>query len=191
VITVAIPTIPTRPDLLARAVRSVAVQTLPAAHVSIAVDHAREGAAPTRNRAWQAARTEWVAFLDDDDELLPMHLARCYETAITEDADLVYPWFEVIGGTDPFPTHFGKPWTPGEPRQTTIACLWRRAALEKVGGFPEPGESGVDAEGNRVGEDFLAVMRLDEMGGKIVHLPERTWLWHHHLENTSGLPGRW
>ena len=189
-IAVAIPSIPTRPDLLARAVRSAANQTMPPVEISVVLDVDRHGAATTRNRAWRATSAEWVAFLDDDDELLPMHLARCYETAVAHDADFVYPWFEVIGGQDPFPHHFGAPWEPGGPRQTTVTGLWRRSALERIGGFPPPvGDD--DPDGNRMGEDFLAVCKLDAAGGRIVHLPERTWLWHHHASNTSGCPDRW
>ncbi len=189
-ITVAIPTIPPRADLLKRALDSVLAQTAPADAITVVVDTGREGAAVTRNRAWRMARTEYVAFLDDDDELMPHHLARCYETARATDADLVYPWFEVDGGADPFPMHFGREWDPTDPRQTTITCLWRRDALEKIDGFPLPGHD-IDAQGNRIGEDFIAVCRLNDLGGRIVHLPERTWWWYHHQANTSGLSSRW
>lgn len=190
-IAVAIPSIPPRADRLGRAVRSVLNQTLPPDEIAVAVDTGREGAAATRNRAWQSTTAEWVAFVDDDDELLPKHLEVCWQAAVEHDADFVYPWFEVVdGGVDPFPDHFGKPWDPAEPRQTTITGLWRRTALEQVGGFPPPGDD-VDADGNRIGEDYTAVLRLNDLGGRIVHVAERTWLWSHHEGNTSGRPDRW
>jgi hypothetical protein len=175
--------------LLARALDSVWVQTRPPDAVSIAIDHGGLGAAATRNEAWQGLRTDWVAFLDDDDELDDIHLEACVTWAEEHDADMVYPWFTVRGGVDPFPHHFGKPWDPREPHQTTVTCLWRRDALEKIDGFPDPDDS-LDGEGNRVGEDYAAVLRLNDLGGRIVHLPERTWWWDHHLSNTSGLPWR-
>lgn len=187
---VGIPSIPPRSDLLGRALTSVLAQTLPADAISVVIDHAGDGAAETRNRAWRSLDTDWVAFLDDDDEFGPRHLEKLHACAVETDADMVYPWFEVVGGTDPFPHYFGQTWDPEHPIQTTITCLWRRTALEKIGGFP-PHSRRVDAEGNGMGEDFLAVKTLSDMGGRVVHLPERTWRWHHHSNNTMGLPDRW
>jgi glycosyltransferase involved in cell wall biosynthesis len=180
----------------------VGTQTHPVAALSIAVDLDKQGAAITRNRAWRALSTDYVAFLDDDDEFLPMHIERCLATAEDTDADLVYPWFELPVGHSPFPdTHFTDPWNPDAPVQTTITCLWKRSALELIGGFPEEFADSVDGGGNRNGEDFLAVTALQAAGGKIVHLAERTWLWHWHgswitgvpgeIGNTSGLNTRW
>lgn len=191
---VAIPSIPPRRALLGRAIDSVLAQNRSADAISVVIDHAGQGAAATRNRAWRGLDTDWVAFLDDDDELEPEHVERLLACATENDADLVYPWFTVVGGDDPFPDHFGRPWDPANPVHTTITCLWRRDALEKIGGFP-PYELTYDYEGHGIGEDFLAVRMLNEAGGRIVHLPERTWRWHHHrhggIGNTMGLPERW
>jgi len=73
-ITVIVPTIPTRGELLNRALETVAAQTLQPAGVIVEMDQKREGAATVRNRALDRVSTEFVAFLDDDDELLPNHL---------------------------------------------------------------------------------------------------------------------
>lgn len=187
---VAIPSFPTRRPLLARALDSVWVQTRPVDAVSVALDHGRQGAPATRNTAWRGLQTEWVAFLDDDDELDDIHIEHLVDHAKATGADLVYPWFTVKGGgVDPFPHHFGRPWDPAHPHQTTVTCLWRRSALEAVGGFPQP-EDCEDAEGNRVGEDYMAVLNVNAAGGKIAHLPERTWFWWHHRANTAGLAER-
>lgn len=188
---VAIPSIPTRRPLLGRALDSVWVQTRPVDAVSVVIDHNGTGAAATRNAAWRGLQTEWVAFLDDDDELDDIHIEHLWDVAVEFDADLVYPWFTVSGGVDPFPHHFGRPWNPANPHQTTVTCLWRRDALEKIDGFPAPADCLADGDGNRIGEDYQAVLNLNAMGGRIIHLPERTWTWHHHLQNTSGLPERW
>jgi hypothetical protein len=196
-VAVAIPTIPPRRVLLTRALGSVIRQAaVPANEIHVTVDTLHEGAVPTRNRAWRAATTDWVAFLDDDDELEPWHLEACLGHANLTGADLVYPMFEVVGGTNPF-THFGHPWDPDHPVQTTITILIRRALLEKLDGYREPGDQS-DENGHRAGEDFDLVCRANDAGAKIAHLPVPTWKWHHHgmgspgvPGNTSGLPSRW
>jgi glycosyltransferase involved in cell wall biosynthesis len=189
-ITVVIPSIPPRWDLLGRAVKSVEAQTLRPAAVVVDVDHGREGAPAVRTRALARVKTPFVAFLDDDDELLPEHLAKLAAHMNATGADLVYSWFTVVGGEDPFPQNFGRPWDNASPVQTTITTLAKTAAIRDVGGFVAE-TFGDDGHGNRAGEDFLMVLRLVERGYKIAHLAERTWLWHHHRANTSGAPDRW
>ncbi len=44
--------------------------------------------------------TEWVAFLDDDDYFYPQHLEALANAAQDTGADMVYPWYDVDGGTD-------------------------------------------------------------------------------------------
>lgn len=178
---------------LARALASITIQTLQPTAIAVAIDLNRSGAAITRNRAWRMADTPYIAFLDSDDELLPCHLECLAKYAIETDADFIYPWFEVRGGTDPFPDFFGKEWDPNSPHQTTVTGLWKKEALEKIGGFPLPNGE-VDNLLHRAGEDYLAVLNLNSMGGKIVHMPDRTWVWYHHSGpggNTSGRPDRW
>src|SRR5690349_19947683 len=98
-ITVAIPSIPVvRSAMLAQAVRSVLRQSLPAAALSVAFDTTAAGAAATRQRALDAVRTPWVAFLDDDDQFKPEHLEKLYLHAMNSGADYVYSWFEMVGG---------------------------------------------------------------------------------------------
>lgn len=192
-VTVCIPTHTGRERMLARALTSVLRQTKPADAISVALDSQGDGAGFTRNRAWRAAQTEWVAFLDSDDELLPQHLQRLCEHQAETGADFVYSWFECVGNTDPFPedTHYLAPWDPADPRQTTITFMVRRQILEDLGGFREIGaDAGTAPDGMRAGEDFELVCRINEVA-TISHLVERTWRWHHHGQNTSGLPERW
>lgn len=189
-ITVAIPSIPPRTLQLRRAVASVLDQILPASALSIALDHHREGAAATRQRALGGVRTEWVAFLDDDDEFLPQHLQRCLEHATETDADYVFPWFTIPQqpGWDPL-NGFGHPFDPASPRQTTITTLVRTELAQSVG-FLHPPEGDL-VGGNVWGEDYQFTVGCVRAGAKIVPLHERTWLWHHHGHNTSGRPDRW
>jgi hypothetical protein len=197
VVGLAIPTIPPRHELLERALLSADAQTRPFDHLAVVSDVNHEGAAATRDRAWRMLlfyEVDWVAFMDDDDELCPDHLEKLLACAEREGADFVYPWFTVCGGTDPFPENFGRPFDPTDPAQTTVTGLWRTSALEAVGGFSlgfDPGAAGLDSWGNRAGEEHEAVKRLVAAGGRVVHLPERTWLWHHDSGNTSGRPDRW
>lgn len=105
VVSVVIPTYK-RPDLVTRAIRSALGQTLRELEVIVVVDgrdgetvrvidaiddqrivvrvpEKRLGNADARNHGVQAARSELVAFLDDDDEWLPQKLERQVATART------------------------------------------------------------------------------------------------------------
>ena len=187
-VTVCIPSIPPRAALLQRAVSSVLAQTAPPAALSVALDHKREGAAATRTRAVAAARTQWVALLDDDDQFYPQHLERLLHFAFVSAADYVYSYFDVIGGIDPLNT-FGEPFNTTDPKQTTTTILVRTELAQAVG-WREPDEEALIA-GQRAGEDYRFTLDCLAAGARIVHLPERTWAWSHHGGNTSGQPDRW
>lgn len=189
-VTVAIPSIPPRAGKLGWAIRSVAEQDHQAQAISIAFDLDRQGAGPTRNRALAGVRTSWTAFLDDDDELLPHHLQVLLDEAEETGADLVWPWFKVHGGTDPFPHHRGRQWDPVDPFIFPITVLARTELLRDIangedGPFPAPGG------GDWIGDDYPVWRAMAEAGAKFRHVDEVTWTWHHHGANTSGLPGRW
>lgn len=194
-ITVVIPTVPKRSDLLGRAMASVVAQTLQPQGVIVVIDSTASGAAETRSRGLEMVKTEWVAFLDDDDTFNPEHLQRLYEHAEATGADFVFPWFNVMGGSDPFPVNEHREFDVDAPHQTTVTTLVKTKAALAVGGFRwDKGEDGIDpgtdAEGNRAGEEFRFVIRLAQAGYKIEHLHERTWTWYHHGRNSSGMPSR-
>jgi hypothetical protein len=158
--------------------------------LAIAIDYGREGAWVTRQRALEmaaAAGTEWVAFLDDDDEWLPRHIELCLQHAHETDADFVYSWFEIAGGgRDPFPsTHFTNPFDPSDPIETTITTVVKTDLALSVG-FQRLNRGEINS-----GEDRFFTLGCLEAGAKISHLVEKTWLWHHDSGNTSGLPSRW
>lgn len=192
-VTVVIPSIPTRAGngLLDRALASVKAQTSRPAEVIVEFDDDRLGAAVTRDRGLRRVKTPYVAFLDDDDEFKDHHVASLLLYAQAHDADYVYPWYDVVGGTDPMSQFEGLPWDDAQPHQTTITTLVRTELAQAVGfgGEPEP-----DPNGGGVlvgGEDYRFTLDCMEKGAKIVHLSRRTWRWHHHGANTSGLPDRW
>lgn len=171
-----------------RAVGSVLGQTRPAAAVIVENDLFGAGASRTRDSGLQKVTTDWVAFLDSDDQFKPEHLDVLFQAAMEQDADYVYSWYEPVGfGSDPLP-HFGKVFNPERPTQTTITTLVRTELAQAVG-FRDvtPGKL---IDGERYGEDFQFTVEVIAKGGKIVHVPRRTWLWNYHGLNTSGLPTR-
>lgn len=186
-ISVVVPTHPARTanGMLTRAVGSVFSQTRPADALIVEQDLFRTGAGETRHRGLMKVTTDWVAFLDSDDEFKPEHLERMEAWALETEADYVYSWYEVVGSTDPFPERFGVAFNPEEPIQTTVVTLVRTELAKSIG-FLEynlpPAIYG--------GEDWFFTRKCIEQGARIVHLPEKTWYWYHHGDNSSGIAGQ-
>lgn len=195
-IAVCIPTIPSRKLMLAGALASVQAQTLQPAEVLVEEAAPGEGPAVVRNRLLARAQSSYVAFLDDDDWLLPHHLhtlASAWLDTLEADgrgADVLWPWFTVEGGTDPFPQHRGRQWDPADPHQIPITVLARRQTLLDVGGFRTIPDGPTDSQGNRAGEDYQLWLDLSAAGATFHHTDETTWVWRHWAGNTSGLPER-
>lgn len=200
-LTVLITTIPTRTERLLKAYRSAATQTLRPKHILVQEDVDKLGAPRNRDLGIARVETEWVALLDDDDYFYPDHLEALYTAAIESDADIVYSWFDVEGGTDPFPQNFGKPWDPENPIQVTVTVLAKVDVIRRAGGYSNTSSLSEEelasyAQGNTVGEDFRMIAAANAQGAKIVHLPKKTWAYVHWVENgkignTSGRPDRW
>ena len=187
-ITVCVPTIPPRADLLVqRALPSVYRQTLGPDAVAVAVDHDHQGVWTTRQAALEMARTPLVANLDDDDEFRPQHLERLHAWLLDHDADMVFSWFDSAPrpGFDPL-GHFGRVFDPLRPHLTTSVILVKRdLAMTVRYDHPPP------AEWENAQDDWLFVLGAVAAGARIVHLPERTWIWHVDGHHTSGQPHRW
>lgn len=189
-ITVCIPHIASRQTYLHRALSSVHQQTLPPKSIAIAYDTAHDGAAVTRQRALEMTNTPWVAFLDDDDEFRPEHLDALLRHAQETNADYVYSWFDVAGGGDPFPPgHFLNEFDPDNPVQTTITVLVKTELARSVG-FLRPCDGDL-VGGLAWGEDYQFTLECLRKGAVIKHLVQRTWIWHHDSQNTSGRGDRW
>lgn len=182
-ITVVMPSIPPRVivgDLFTEAVQSVRAQTLqPAGGISVALDVDRAGAAVTRQRALDAVRTEWVAFLDDDDYFYPNHLETLHTLLTEHEADYAYSWFT---GNDPFPHHRGRQMDPADPHHTTMTVMVRTELAKEAGITNHP-----HANAEWTGEDWNFTLRCLELGGKFIGTGDVTWHYRRHGGNTSGL----
>lgn len=199
-ITLVIPTIPPRQDLLQRALTSVMQQTVKPSFVSVAYDVRHLGAAETRNRALSGVTTEWVAFLDDDDWLLPNHVETLW-AATQSGADAYYPGCTVVDGLgNEIPRQeewgrFGLDFDADLLRQKSyipVTSLVRTELVHEVGGFSYPAEAAY--------EDWGLYLKLLDAGATFEHVPRVTWVWEHRVgdgyefdgtHNTSGRGDRW
>jgi len=202
-VTVVVPTITGREKLLKRALRSVERQRRQPDALLVEHDVDRVGVAHMRNRALSKVDTDAVAWLDDDDELLPNHLKALMSILERRvSVDLVYPVPRMIGGDDPTATslhgRWVRPW--GIPFGDEQARHLRRYGnfipmthvvktdvVRKAGGFPIPGTP--EWPRHNV-EDWGYLIRLLDAGCRIHHLDITTWLWHVHDSHTGGEPVR-
>ena len=209
-ITVIIPTIPERTELLQRALESVQRQTHFPAEIIVVCADPGEDAPTVKQRGLMQSRTQWTAFLDDDDEFAPNHLERLMETATYYRADLAYPWYELIDADgkviDPQPLlcAYDDPvsgwrsaegvawgpvlqeWTMGIGNGNVIICgvLMRTELAQGVGGFPQRGTADWP---EYPWEELGLWRRMLTAGAVFAHSPARTYRWHRtHGKNTGG-----
>ncbi len=177
--------------MLARAFRSVLAQKIMPALITVAMDTDHRGAAATRNRAIAGVTTEWVAWLDDDDEWYPDHIRACLAAARIHSADVVYPGCDVERDGQLLPVEeewgrYGEPFDADLLRQKSyipVTSLVRTEILHKTRGFEAPPGSEYD--------DWGMYLQLLDAGAVFYHLPRVTWKWHHGEHSTSGRGDRW
>lgn len=176
-----------RADLLLRAIQSVQAQTLEPDSIVVSIDTPREGAAYCRQRGFEQVTTPLVAWLDDDDEFKPQHLERLRDTMIEQDADLIYPWYDVVNGSDPL-TIEGRPWAADNMGLFPVTYLVKSEVVRAAEGWAPAGYT--PEAPSHGGEDWQLQCRMRENGAVMYHLNERTWNWWHQTGNSSGLPDR-
>ncbi len=76
-VSVIIPTLPTRKMELERAIRSVKKQTYP--HIEIIIEEGGENVQDARNIAVRRSKGKYISFLDDDDEFYPTKIEKQVE----------------------------------------------------------------------------------------------------------------
>ncbi len=134
-VTVVTASLPERSEMLAQALASVAAQTVPVQAHLVGVDHARRGGAAMKNALASAVTTEWTMVLDDDDLLLPEHVATLLAQAGRHDVIYSAP---VVEG-DPNFTLYAEPFSVEMLRRASIVshtALVRTELLLDLGGWP-------------------------------------------------------
>jgi GT2 family glycosyltransferase len=197
-VSVVTPVYDTDPRWLARAVESVRRQTYPNWQLALADDgstspgtlaylasldadpavdvlraDANGGIAAATNLALGAARGEYVAFLDHDDELHPDALLECVRRLNERpDADVVYTDSDKIDRRGALSEAFFKPdWSPELFRGVMYVghlLVVRRALVDEVGGL----DSSYDGV-----QDFELMLRLSERTDRIEHVPRILYHW--------------
>jgi hypothetical protein len=145
------------------------MQTLQPYDIFVVIDHYRDGEINARNVLLEGVTTEWVAWLDDDDEMMTHHLQMLADAAYESKADLIYSEYETIGSA--YKASFIEP-----------AYMARTKALRTIGGFPV-------AEGDdwpyRYG-DWGLLARLLVRGYSFKHVPAITWRKYMHPDQICG-----
>jgi glycosyltransferase involved in cell wall biosynthesis len=195
-VTICTATIPTRVELLQRAIQSVTNQTLKVKEHSIKIDLDKLGQPAVLDQIIEQATTKYVAILDDDDELLPNHIELLYQKIIETDADLVFPHFKYSNISDAghLEKFRGLPWDNNNPHQVPVTWIAKRQAILDVGGFSGDFDVlsyQVDNEGNRIGQDFNLIKKLAQANKHITNISEITWIYHVGHGSTLGMPIRW
>lgn len=157
-VTIVIPVAPYHAQLLDRAVASANAQTI-ACEIFVYEDMELRGAGYARNKALAEVTSEFVVFLDADDEILPTFIERCL--AVWKPGKYVYTDFimdsAVVKASD-------SPWQPQNGEWHVITSLLPTDAVKRAGGFDETVQGG---------EDTLLYWALTRSGvcGIAVHEP--------------------
>ena len=131
------------------------------------------GIAAATNTALGLASGEFVAFLDQDDELTPSALASVAGAiAAAPDADLLYSDEDKIDDAgERFDPLFKPEWSPDLLLSFAYVChltTVRRSLLEELGGL----RSAFDGS-----QDYDLSLRASERARRIVHVPEVLYHW--------------
>ena len=136
----------------------------------------RQGLAHARNRGSDEARTEWLAYLDDDACVLPNYFERLAALVQAAEFDCIggvyLPWYR-DGRRRWYLDQYGSNTAVGNicgelPAGVFVSggiCLFRRAALQAVGGF----RTDLGMAGRRLayGEETRVQVLLRRLGYKI------------------------
>jgi len=155
------------------------------------VEKVHEGSAAARNFGLRLARGPWVAFLDQDDRVLPDRFSAQWALGSGSGPDVagVYSDYERIDEEGKVLDHYASRATgPGRFVQEALgerglvavgAALIRKNWIDQVGGF-DPELSGY--------EESDLVVRIALNGGTFSYLPGAVYQWRNHARNTMKSP---
>lgn len=193
-ITTIIPHIPIRTEMLKEAVGSVGRQILPpnvASEILVVTDTAHRGAAVTIAEGVGQSTGDWITLCADDDWLEPNHHERLLLAQIETGADVIYPWYNMIGQDDFQPDRFGQPFDAARFLEASFipgGGSLIRGDLLRSAGIPQVGDP--EFPMGRY-DDWAMYLRLYHAGATFYHLPERLYNWRVWAGNTSGRGERW
>lgn len=136
--------------------------------------------AEARNALAREATTEWLCFLDADDELEPGYIAAMQtaylEGAITKDwSPLLAPAIRYVRPPRHLSTSAAAiPNRGGWPRvnECVIGTLVRAGCFQEVGGFRVHADDGTELSSI---EDYDLWLRCFDAGAQIVHVPDAVY----------------
>ena len=170
------PSLPEREAFRSECVASVVAQTLhPVMHV-VGVDYERAGVATMLNRLASIAKPagcDWIAQIADDDLMHPNHLEVL--ASRVDDADVIYPWCDVIGRNWSVNALFDADRLRRE-NYIPATTLIRTLLVESLGGWRD-GEHGW--------EDHDFWLRALDAGARFACIREITWTYRFHGGNIS------
>jgi glycosyltransferase involved in cell wall biosynthesis len=172
-ITVLTATIPERSGMVANAINSVAKQTLKPSNHIVLVDIKKQGNFDSYQKLLNMATTEWVCFLDDDDELYPDHLAKLAKNS--NGYDVIYSNPEVNDPLDliRYNMDFNSDLLKIESI-VPITALVRRSLMMEVGGFDKIQSC-----------DWEMWKKLARAGARFKKINDITWRYNFHEKNYS------
>ncbi|MEI7504075.1 MAG: glycosyltransferase family 2 protein [Paludibacter sp.] len=146
-----------------------------------AVTETNQGLSYARNRGFEEAKYDWVAYLDDDAKAFPNLVERAIETIDTYKFDclggMFYPWYRGTKRPKWLAENYGEsikfsqtvaPLLTGYI--TGCICLFRKKAIEAIGGFPL--DLGMNGTNIAYGEETYVQNKLVEKGFTVGFDPE-------------------
>ncbi|ADG06954.1 glycosyltransferase family 2 protein [Kyrpidia tusciae] len=156
--------------------------------VRLFVNEGNKGPSFSRNRAIAESRGEWIAVLDGDDWWAEDRLARLYETAAREKADLVCDdlYFIEDGAELPWTTLFRERGLPPTEGRVTLEPFirWDLGLVKPFMHRQRLVESGVRyPEALRFGEDFVFLFTWLRRGASMWLVPEAYYYYRNRGES--------